>query len=74
MYLLKLNNKFEAQRLVVILHHNMRVFSWTSLRQVWLVWLRYIDDIFFVWRHGEEELNIFLKNLNEFAPCIKFTY
>ena len=24
--------------------------------------------------HGEEELNIFLKSLNEFDPCIKFTY
>ena len=73
-YLVKLNNKFQAQRSVVILHHHMRVFSWTGLRQVWLVWFRYIDDIFFVWTHGEEELNIFLKYLNEFAPCIKFTY
>ena len=40
-----------------------------------LVWLRYIDDIFFIWTHGEEELNnTFLKSLNEFDPCIKFTY
>ena len=39
-----------------------------------LVWFRYIDDIFFIWTHGEEELENFLKSLNEFDPCIKFTY
>ena len=39
-----------------------------------LVWFRYIDDIFFIWTHGEEELKIFLKSLNEFDPSIKFTY
>ena len=30
-----------------------------------LVWFRYIDDIYCIWTHGEEELNIFLKSLNE---------
>ena len=39
-----------------------------------LVWFRYIDDIFFIWTHGEEEREIFLKSLNEFDPCITFTY
>ena len=39
-----------------------------------LVWFRYFDDIFFIWTHGEEELNLFLKSLNEFDPCITFTY
>ena len=39
-----------------------------------LVWFRYLDDIFFIWTHGEEELNLFLKSLNEFDPCITFTY
>ena len=24
--------------------------------------------------HGEKELNIFFKSLNEYDPCIKFTY
>ena len=32
----KLNNKFQAQRSVLNLHHHMRVFSWISLRQVFL--------------------------------------
>ena len=38
------------------------------------IWLRYIDDIFFIWRHGEEQLNLFLKGLNEFHPNLKSTY
>ena len=39
-----------------------------------LVWFIYIDDIFFIWTHGEEKLKIFLNSLNEFDTCIKFTY
>ena len=38
------------------------------------VWLRYTDDIFFVWTHGEEKLHDFLSCLNEFHPNLKFTY
>ena len=37
------------------------------------VWLRYIDDIFMVWTHGEEKLKDFLKELNIFHETIKFT-
>ena len=36
--------------------------------------LRYIDDIFFIWTHGEEQHNLILKDLNEFHPKLKFTY
>ena len=39
-----------------------------------LVWLRYIDDIFFIWTHGEESLKKFLDELNVFNQYIKFTY
>ena len=34
---------------------------------------RYIDDIFFIWEHGEESLEKFLNKLNSFHPTIKFT-
>ena len=34
--------------------------------------LRYIDDIFMVWTHGEEKLNNFTTNLNYIHPTIKF--
>ena len=35
-----------------------------------LVWFKYMDDIFFIWTHGEEKRNIFLNSRNEFDPCI----
>ena len=38
-----------------------------------LVWLRYIDDIFFIWNESEEKLDEFLENLNNFHPNLKFT-
>ena len=38
-----------------------------------MIWWRYIDDIFFIWEHGEESLEKFLKKLNTFHPTIKFT-
>ena len=38
-----------------------------------IVWWRYIDDIFMLWRHGEENLKIFLEALNCCHPTIKFT-
>ena len=39
-----------------------------------LIWCRYIGDIFFIWTHGEEKVNTFLKSLIELDLCIKFTY
>ena len=35
-------------------------------------WWRYIDDVFAIWPHGEEELVEFLKKMNQFYPSIKF--
>ena len=39
-----------------------------------LVWFRYIDDIFFIWAHGENSLKDFMMEFNNFNPSIKFTY
>ena len=39
-----------------------------------LVWFRYIDHIFFVWTHGEENLRNFRTEFNLFSDDIKFTY
>ena len=39
-----------------------------------LVWFRYIDDIFYIWTHGKVHLEIFLQELNNFNPDLKFTY
>ena len=37
------------------------------------LWWRYIDDIFFLWEHGEEKLKRFIEHLNEKHSTIKFT-
>ena len=39
-----------------------------------LVWLKFIDDIFFIWEDGQESLDVFLKHLNQVHNSIKFTY
>ena len=38
-----------------------------------LAWYRYIDDIFCLWQHGEEELEKFTTHLNSVYETIKFT-
>ena len=39
-----------------------------------LAWFHYIDDIFFIWTHGENELKSFLQKLNQFHPSLSFTH
>ena len=38
-----------------------------------LLWLRFIDDIFMIWTHGQNELNKFIEYLKGIHPKIKFT-
>ena len=38
-----------------------------------LIWLRYIDDVFLIWTHGQEELEKFVNYCNSRHPTIKFT-
>ena len=38
-----------------------------------MFWVRFIDDIFMIWEHGQSELDIFLKYLNRVHATIKFT-
>ena len=33
-----------------------------------LLWLKYIDDIFFIWTHGKKELKKFMEKFNNFTP------
>ena len=37
------------------------------------LWWRYIEDIFFLWEHGEEKLKSFIDNINKMHPTIKFS-
>ena len=39
-----------------------------------MVWFRYIDEIFFIWNHGEQQLQRFLEELNKTHPNLKFTH
>ena len=47
-------------------------FLTTQNLKLW-AWLRYIDEIFFVYAHGEENLHDFISCLNEFHPNVRFT-
>ena len=38
-----------------------------------LVWLQYIDYIFFIWAHGEKGLKKFVEERKDFNQYIKFT-
>ena len=38
-----------------------------------MIWWRYIDDIFFIWEHGEESLKVFTEQVNMLHSKIKFT-
>lgn len=53
----------------------MDIFEQTFLKSQTLqplIWLRYIDGIFFHWQHGIDSLNKFLNDLNNPSP-MKFT-
>ena len=39
-----------------------------------LFWLRFLDDIFMIWHHSEQELHDFISKINNFHNTIKFTY
>ncbi|KAJ8921335.1 hypothetical protein NQ315_002949 [Exocentrus adspersus] len=37
------------------------------------IWWRYVDDVFSIWPHGQDNLTDFLNFLNNIEPTIKFT-
>ena len=36
-------------------------------------WVKCIDNIFFIWTHGQEKLKVLLEGLNKVHPNLKFT-
>ena len=36
------------------------------------IWYRYIDDVFFIWTHGEEQLSSFIEHVNSYHQTIEF--
>ena len=39
-----------------------------------MTWFRYINDICFIWTHGEEKFEEHMADFNAFTPNIQFTY
>ena len=68
--------------MVPSLPHLMHVCLWIKLKLLFLkpkkysLWcgLDVLATCFFIWRHGEQEFQIFLHSLNEFHTNIKFTH
>ena len=56
--------------------NTMGVFEWTyvyTYHKKYLLYLRYIDDIFIVWTHSREDLETFIEFLNTRTEHFKFT-
>ncbi|XP_057307323.1 uncharacterized protein LOC130645336 [Hydractinia symbiolongicarpus] len=51
-----------------------QVFIFDKFPNLITIFLRFLDDIFFIWEHSEEELHKFFIYLNSIHPTIKFTY
>jgi hypothetical protein len=45
-----------------------------KIRDSIMIYVRYIDDIFFIWKGTMEELEEFLKEINQVHPTIKFDH
>ncbi|XP_044142417.1 uncharacterized protein LOC122932203 [Bufo gargarizans] len=37
------------------------------------LWRRFIDDIIFIWKHSKEDLELFLRNINQIQLTLRFT-
>ena len=49
-----------------------RILTASNLKTT--IWLRFIDDTFIIWPHGEDELKHLVNIMNHFHPIIIFTY
>ena len=68
-----IGTKFAPPYACIYMDQVEQKFLATQINQP-LIWLRYIDDIFFIWTHGEKELEIFISSFDSFTPNLKFTY
>ena len=48
-----------------------RLLTWNSARPY--IWWRYINDVFAIWNRGQDQLDVFTREINEFHHSIKFT-
>ena len=60
--------------LAIIFMHRLETKLLAQCKLTPVIYRRYIDDIFFVWTHGERTLLEFFSQLNSMHPSIKFTW
>ena len=68
-----IGTKFAPGFANIFMGHLEEKFLETCELKPW-VWWRFLDDIFVIWLHSEEELNYFLLCLNSFHENIKYTW
>ena len=68
-----IETKFAPPYACISMDHVESEFLKTQQHQP-LVWFRYIDDIFFIWTHGQEKLEGFLDYFTKFHPNLRFTH
>ena len=67
-----IETKFAPPYGIIYMDQVEQKFLATQINQL-LIWLRYIDDMIFIWTHGEEELEKFMSSFNSFTPNLKLT-
>ena len=68
-----IGTKFAPPYACIYMDQVEQKFLATQINQP-LIWLRYIDDIFFIWTHWEKEREKFMSSFNSFPPNLKLTY
>ena len=58
----------------IFIDHFERKFIYSFIKTFSLIYLRFIDDIFFIWTGSKTDLENFLNELNAKHPSIKFEY
>ena len=66
-----IGTKFAPPYACLFMDRKENDFLDSEIVKPWL-WLRYIDDIFFIWTEGEDKLEGFLNHVNNFYPNLKF--
>ena len=89
-YYFEFDEKIFRQKLGTAMHRDQVRTMFCEYIYLWVTWKknfldtcelikqalrwRFLDDIFVIWLHSEEELNNFLLRLNSFHENIKYTW
>ena len=68
-----IGTKFAPPYVCIYMDYMENQFLKNEQIQSW-IWFRYIDDIFFIWKASEKELDAFFELLSNFHPSLKFTH